>query len=246
MQKTRTYVISIAGFDPSAGAGILADIKTFEQNDVYGFGVCSAITIQNDADFFELEWMDADKIINQLKPIITKFIIKSVKIGLIKDLDTLYEVILYLKKNNRDVQIVLDPVLKASAGFEFHKSWDTASLEKVLPYITLLTPNYPELKQIESILHNKQLDSVVNILLKGGHSPQHLGVDFLITKESTFEIKSEKNKLLAKHGSGCVLSSAITSNLAKGHSLLESCTRGKRYVESFLESNNSLLGYHSL
>src|SRR5690349_11279118 len=119
-RKNRLYVLSIAGFDPSAGAGVLADVKCFEQHEVYGFGICSALTVQTDSDFIKNDWLDAAQIINQLAPLLAKFPIAACKIGLIKDRVVLLEVIAYLKLHIPSLKIVVDPVLKASSGYEFH------------------------------------------------------------------------------------------------------------------------------
>jgi hydroxymethylpyrimidine/phosphomethylpyrimidine kinase len=77
----RKYTLSIAGFDPSAGAGILADIKTFEQCGVYGLGVCTAVTIQNDVEFEKVDWLSAESILSQIKILLKRFKVEVEKIG---------------------------------------------------------------------------------------------------------------------------------------------------------------------
>lgn len=242
--KFRPYALSIAGFDPSAGAGLLADIKTFEQHKVYGFGVCSALTCQNDSEFFSVEWVGIDKILDQIRPLTKRFTITSCKIGIISSLEMLEEVAHFLKKHNRDIRLVWDPVLRASAGPRFHGPLDAGVLQRVLEMTDLLTPNFPEMRQLENLLPQK-LQFYSNVLLKGGHNPEKPGIDLLIDKERCTEIPAGASRIFQKHGSGCVLSAAITARLALGHSLPESCTLAKAYIESFLNSNNSLLGYHS-
>lgn len=244
MTNNRPFVLSIAGFDPSAGAGILADIKTFEQHEVYGFAVCTALTQQNDSEFTAIEWIDAEHIINQLKPLIAKFAISGIKVGIIKDLQTLNEVILFIWTRFPGIKIILDPVINASAGFTFHTSFDAHEFADILKYITLLTPNYNEFLALEKMLGDKSLTGITNVLLKGGHNPKTPGTDILFYRGKEVKIEANNTLVHPKHGSGCVLSSAILSNLVKGFDLSKSCRLSKSYIETFLNTNNSLLGYH--
>ncbi len=121
-QGSRPYALSIAGFDPSAGAGVLADIKTFETNGVYGLGVVSALTWQNDVEFEKIEWMDCYKIIQQVSILLLRFDIKYIKIGLVESMNVLHQLIGFLKARIKYPVIIFDPVMKASAGFVFHQS----------------------------------------------------------------------------------------------------------------------------
>ena len=99
MSKERSCVLSIAGFDPSGGAGILADIKTFEQNKVLGMGVVTSLTFQNDSEFDGVKWIDTNESIKQIEVLTRKYKFEFVKIGMIKDLETLSAVISRLKTN---------------------------------------------------------------------------------------------------------------------------------------------------
>src|ERR1700757_2780075 len=124
MNPARKYVLSIAGFDPSGGAGILADIKTFEGNKVYGLGVISANTFQNDKEFKKVDWIPVEKIIEQIDILKTRFEFEYVKIGLIENLEVLNVIISHLTSHIPHLNIIWDPILKASAGYEFHKEVD--------------------------------------------------------------------------------------------------------------------------
>lgn len=250
MQPPRPYVLSIAGFDPSGGAGVLADCKTVEQHAVYGFGVCTALTVQTDDSFLNIHWLTAEQIIEQLQPLLKKFVISACKIGVIHSPDTLLEVIRFLKEHHPAMQIVWDPVLKASAGYDFHVGNTFHSLEAILASVTLVTPNYHELQQLQTLANEVLIkdDRAVfcAVLLKGGHRPDALGVDTLYETNGSTTMAAGVDKVYPKHGSGCVLSAAITARLAQGHSLKEACRLAKRYIETFLNSNQSLLGYHSI
>src|SRR5436305_8273825 len=151
MSTPRPYVLSIAGFDPSGGAGVLADCKTFEQHGVYGFGVCSAMTIQTDSEFLNVHWLGVEQILEQLRPLTEKFKITACKIGIIDSPDSLIEIIRFLKKHNPAIHIVWDPVLKASAGYDFHSENAFHNIEAILAAIDLVTPNYDELQRLQAI-----------------------------------------------------------------------------------------------
>lgn len=248
MRPAANYVLSIAGFDPSGGAGILADVKTFEANGVYGLGVCSALTFQNDVEFENVEWISEEKIISQIKILHKRFDFQFVKIGLIENLDVLQTVIEYCKLNIANCQLIWDPILKASAGFIFHKNIQREKLESICKQLFLITPNREEIKIFfpgkSEIDGAKYLSRFCNVLLKGGHNKNDNVDDILFYEDKQVVIKGERlpNE---KHGSGCVLSSAITANLAKGKNLEDSCRDAKRYVEKYLKSNDGLLGFHN-
>jgi hydroxymethylpyrimidine/phosphomethylpyrimidine kinase len=248
MLNERINVMSLAGFDPSAGAGILADVKCFEQHQVYGFGICTSLTVQTDCDFIGNHWIDGEQIIAQLKPLLNKFEIKACKIGLIKDLAIMEMVVKCIKDISPDIKIIVDPILRASAGFEFH-NWQDAldKFRPILKVIDLITPNYLEMLALNGGANAEQGAQIwalhCPVFLKGGHNPRSPGTDYLYENNRVLELTS-KMGAYAKHGSGCVLSSAITANLALGFSLPASCELAKTYISKFLNSNQSLLGYH--
>lgn len=241
----RVYVLSIAGFDPSAGAGLLADIKTFEANGVYGLGVVSALTWQNDTEFDRVEWQSIDKITSQVDVLLRRFDIKYIKIGLIESAYVLRKLVTYLYAAIENPVIVYDPILKASAGFAFHNGADIA---EALLSIDCVTPNIPEAERLfgkENLVDTlKKQSEYMGIYLKGGHSNADAATDMLLTKGETFEYTNARLPHGEKHGSGCVLSAAITAQLALGNSLPEACRLANAYTHSFLASNDTLLGYH--
>lgn len=247
----RPYVLSIAGLDPSAGAGLLADIKTLEQLGVYGLGVCSAITVQNEDTFLKLQWTRLPLILEQIDILFQKYSINHCKIGIVENWAILTQITAYLRHKNPTIQIVVDPVLRATAGFSFHKKTNLAELTQWLKNIYLLSPNQPEL----AILTGQQkleeaaqtLAKYTNILAKGGHSDIQKGVDYLYTMDKAITTLHPNLALdcSEKHGSGCVLSSAIAAQLAKGDNLATACKNAKAYISNFLSSNKTLLGYHS-
>jgi len=247
----RPYVLTIAGFDPSNGAGLTADIKTFEALKTYGVSICTANTVQNDIDFKSCHWVDIGIVKNQLEVLFDRFKIQYVKIGIIQDWETLNEIIDFLLKKNPEIKIVLDPVLRSSSGFDFKEKVASKYIfDKVLEKIYLLTPNYQEINKLFTDKTIKQtithIQNKTNLFLKGGHREDHIGKDELFTKEAHFVMNPKMKNISEKHGSGCVLSSAITAYLALGFPLLKSCYRAKRYTEKVLSSNEGLLGYHKM
>ncbi|MEM9992224.1 MAG: bifunctional hydroxymethylpyrimidine kinase/phosphomethylpyrimidine kinase, partial [Bacteroidota bacterium] len=241
----RPYALSIAGFDPSAGAGVLADIKTFEQLSTYGLSACTALTIQNDIDFKATQWVPQDAILAQVETLQARFSVSAVKIGLIENWNILQQVLSSLK----DKHIVFDPILKASAGFDFHQKSAFHTLLQHLPSFTLLTPNRLEILQLapqkSPMEAAKILSQYCPVLLKGGHHETRLGEDELWQDGTMITVfEPQQIAVRGKHGSGCVLSAAIAAYLAKGADLVTACEKGKEYTEHFLNSNSTLLGYH--
>jgi len=244
------YILTIAGFDPSSGAGLTSDIKTFQAHGLYGLSVCTAVTVQNDVDFLETHWMETEVVLNQIDVLFQRFSIDYVKIGIVENWLSLSQIISKLKVLNPSVKIVLDPVLKASAGFDFHEQEMMSFFDGILSQLTLITPNYEEIKALypnrsidETIEH---ISSKTNLYLKGGHRSDKVGLDQLFyNKIVQLNIEPGIKNVSSKHGSGCVLSSVLASNLALGYSLTESAQLSKKYIEQFLSSNTTLLGTHS-
>jgi len=246
----RPLALTIAGFDPSGGAGLLADIKTFEANQAYGLGVCTALTVQHENRFDSVQWVDNELIIEQAKLLFEKYSVQYVKIGLVKSLDDLSKIITALLTWNPDVSIIWDPILKASAGFNFHDEISAITLKAILKQIYVLTPNLPEANLlINDSINTEQKAQILAencaVFLKGGHGDLDESKDLLFYRNQRVEYHAKRIIHGEKHGSGCVLSSAITANLAKGFPLEKACEEAKKYITAFLGSNDSLLGYHN-
>ena len=140
MQKLK-YILTIAGHDPSAGAGISSDIKTFEAHNLYGLSVCTAVTVQNDIDFKDCIWTDTHVILSQIETLFERFEISVVKIGIIKSWATLLLILEKIHVLNPNIKIVLDPIIKATAGFDFHTTENQVLLDTIWKKCYLITPN---------------------------------------------------------------------------------------------------------
>ncbi|TLX76873.1 hydroxymethylpyrimidine/phosphomethylpyrimidine kinase [Labilibacter sediminis] len=233
------YVLSIAGHDPCAGAGLTADLKTFEHHKVYGLSVVTAITVQNDYDFKDVQWVDINLIEDQVKILFEAYKIDFVKIGLIENFSVLKRLLELLKEINPEVKIIWDPILKSSSGYGFHEV-DNFN-EELLNHLYLITPNAEEYELLQK--HISDISSV-NCLLKGGHSEEHKGTDILKYQGQQISIKGESFNGKSKHGTGCVLSSAIVSNLVNGMDMKNACIQAKKYVEQYILSTDENLGIH--
>jgi len=243
------YILAIAGFDPSSGAGLTSDIKTFEAHGLYGLSVCTTVTIQNDIDFKASHWVKPALILEQIDTLFERFEIQVVKIGIIENWKTLVLVLTKLKTLNPTIKVVLDPVLKATAGYDFHSEDELNVLDSILDSIFVITPNFEEIKQLypEKTIEDtiEYISSKTNLYLKGGHRTEQVGLDQLFYEKIVqLNIEPKGINISPKHGSGCVLSSALASNLMLGRSLAEAAVSSKRYTEYFLSSNTSLLGNH--
>ncbi|MEO7977420.1 hydroxymethylpyrimidine/phosphomethylpyrimidine kinase [Flavobacterium sp.] len=248
MSTNRPFALSIAGFDPSGGAGVLADVKTFEQHQVNGFAINTANTIQTDNMFYEIQWTDLSFVIRSIETLFLSYEITTVKIGIVPSLYYLNRILSSIKLLSPMTKIVWDPVLKSSTKFEFIELNDDLLLNEALSKIDLITPNYDEIMMLfpdfvsEKPWVKNELPSA--ILLKGGHNEEALGTDYLFMNSTVTELLPTNINFQPKHGSGCVLSSAIAANLALGHNLKSACIEAKIYIEKYLSSSSTLIGHH--
>lgn len=244
------FVMSIAGFDPSSGAGITADIKTFETTGSYGLGICSALTFQNEEVYLGTHWCEPKEIEKQCRLQFLKHKPEYIKIGLIRDFDVLDRLTEFLSVSCPDVKMIWDPILKASAGYVFHEPQDQ-QLAEIFKRLFLITPNTEEVHRLfgrnctpESLQDICRLHQL-NILWKGGHNKGAESSDYLITPREIYHYSVVRSQY-GKHGTGCILSSALTSLLAQGNDLPTACNQAQLYASKIIESNDSNLGFHSL
>lgn len=247
--EKRKYVLTVAGFDPSNGAGLTADIKTFEQHKVYGLSICTAITLQTENEFFDVRWEKINDVIYALEVLLKKYDVSVIKTGIVPSFDFLNKIVSYLNKNYPEIKIIVDPIFKSSTGFDFYKDINKEQFFELLKKCFLITPNTDEVISLGNITNAqeaaKEISNYCNVLLKGGHNIENLGIDYLFYQNKIVEFKPENNKVFPKHGSGCILSAAIAANLTLGLDLETACKKGKSYTEKSLQSNSSLLAYHN-
>ena len=246
--KNMKNVLSIAGSDCSAGAGIQADLKTFVANGVYGMTVITSLTAQNPQKVKMLEDVSIEMLEKQIEAIFDVMEVSAVKIGMLNSKENgevIYEKLLKYKVKN----IVLDPVMIATSGNSLIKDETKDFLvNKLFKIVDIITPNLDETKEIlKIILNNKNIENIDSIekmknygkviadftkkwvLIKGGHL-SNSAVDILMNKDETYILEGEKISSNNTHGTGCSLSSAIASNLAKDYSMLDSVKKAKNFV----------------
>lgn len=242
-------MLSIAGTDPSGGAGIQADIKTISATGSYAASVITALVAQNTQVVKSIFEISPEFLIQQLDAVFSDLAIKAIKIGMLHNSEIINLIADYLININYKNYIILDPVMFAKNGSALlHPSAITALKTKLLPLATLITPNIPE---AEILLDSKiKIDSCdqmefaakklsqkynINILLKGGHiknNKDNLSSDILYFKNNNNFIwfHADKIKTNNTHGTGCSLSSAIASYLAQEFSLEKSIELAKNYL----------------
>jgi hydroxymethylpyrimidine/phosphomethylpyrimidine kinase len=246
----RPRVLVVAGYDQSGGAGVLADVKTLEAHGVYAYAVCTALTFQNERVISRVEWVAERDVFEQIDLCFASAGFDWVKIGITPSLEAAADIIDYLKRLNPGVRIVLDPVIRASSGQEFWTG-DNGAWEAVAEGCYLVTPNWEEIGWLypgaEVMERCSELSGRgCNVYLKGGHHPELPGRDYLWSHGEMWVLEAEGGEpVYPKHGSGCVLASSLTANLALGQPLPVAALRAKRYTEQFLTSNKTLLGWHS-
>ena len=246
--KNMKNVLSIAGSDCSAGAGIQADLKTFVANGVYGMTVITSLTAQNPQKVKMLEDVSIEMLEKQIEAIFDVMEVSAVKIGMLNSKENgevIYEKLLKYKVKN----IVLDPVMIATSGNSLIKDETKDFLvNKLFKIVDIITPNLDETKEIvKIILNNENIENIDSIekmknygkviadftkkwvLIKGGHL-SNSAVDILMNKDEIYILEGEKISSNNTHGTGCSLSSAIASNLAKGYSMLEAVKKAKNFV----------------
>ena len=247
-------ILTIAGSDPSAGAGIQADLKTIHANGGYAFTVTTALTAQNSQGVFSVNVVDAFVVQAQLDAILSDTHVDAVKIGMLGSMEIVEVVIEAIKKYNLK-NIVLDTVIISSSG---KRLLDIDALElfksDLIPIVDIITPNLLEINTLtnSSFIGEKEEQKLISkalfkldvqsVLIKGGHFQDKINsIDTLIHKEQKSKIFSSlRIKTNHTHGTGCTLSSAIATYLAKGTSLERSIGFAKKYLTKRLKNSLNL------
>ena len=240
-------VLTIAGSDSSAGAGIQADLKTIAANGCYGASVITSITSQNTVGVSDIYDLPISVIESQFEAVVSDLDVKFVKIGMLHSDEIVKLVDLLLKKSK--IPYVLDPVMSAKDSTTLLKNSAQEYLKNsLIKKAYLITPNIPEAEiltgmKIENIEDMKEACIKIdakNVLLKGGHLNGDKLVDILYHKEKFFEYKHDKIITQNTHGTGCTLASAISSQLALGLSLPKACENAIAYVQKAIINNYAI------
>ncbi len=242
--------LSIAGSDSSGGAGIQADIKTMTTNGVYAMSVITTMTAQNTMGVRRILEVTPDFLKEQIDAVFEDIFPDSVKIGMVSSVQLVKVIAERLKFYNAK-NIVVDPVMLATSGASLIKTDAVKTLsEELLPIAALVTPNIPEAEVLSNLkIYNK--DDMVksaklikkkygcNVLLKGGHNISDAD-DILCEGDTLIWFSGKRIANPNTHGTGCTLSSAIASNLAKGYNLDVSVKMAKEYVSGAIANKLDL------
>ena len=240
MRNDKIPTLTIAGSDSSGGAGVQADLKTFSAIGTYGMSVITAITAQNTQGVFLVEDLSEEVIRKQIEVVFEDIEPAAVKIGMVSSPVIISSIVETLKRYNPKY-LVVDPVMISKSGYYLLKPEAKKSLiEELIPMAYIITPNTLEAEEIsgmniETVDDMKEVGEKIlelgpkYVLMKGGHLEGD-AVDVLIGKD-TFEIfKQERLDRKNTHGTGCTLSSAITSHLALGYDIKEAVRLSKEYI----------------
>lgn len=243
--------LSIAGFDGSGGAGIQADIKTFSATGSYGMTVLTAIPVQNTCGVRSCYNLPLPCIDEQLEVIFDDIRPDAIKIGMLFSTEIIELVTSFLKKNAKDIPIVLDPVMVAKSGDSLLKPDAVKALKtKLIPIVNIITPNLPESMTLipgeyeKKIVSQKLLDlGCKAVLLKGGHGGSVNSDDLYLSHDLSEILSAPRIKSQNTHGTGCTLSAAIASFIAQGFSTFDACKKAKTYLyEAILYSKDENIG----
>jgi len=237
--------LTIAGSDCSGGAGIQADLKTMLANGVYGMSAITALTAQNTCGVTGIMNVPADFLKKEIDAVFTDIFPDAVKIGMVSDKELIHVIAESLKEYQAK-NIVVDPVMVATSGARLIEEDAIDVLKNELfPLADVITPNIPEAevlsgikidskeKMEEAAVIISEMFSDAAVLLKGGHSLNDAN-DYLYSKEEKKWFSGMRIDNPNTHGTGCTLSSAIASNLAKGYPLSESVYKAKAYISGAL------------
>jgi hydroxymethylpyrimidine/phosphomethylpyrimidine kinase len=247
--------LSIAGSDPSGGAGLQADLKTFHRRGVYGEAVVTLITVQNTRGLRRVDVLAAELVAEQLHAVITDIPPKAAKTGALGSLAVMEAVAKTIADQAAAgfvFPLVVDPVMFSKNGVALmEEDARHAFAEKLLPLAFLLTPNLDEASQLSGIeardpesmarAAQKLIDmGAANVLVKGGHLEGD-AIDVLITRAGVRrEFRAPRIATSHTHGTGCTYSAAVTAELAKGVELIEAIRLAKAFITAAIRTNPGL------
>ena len=244
-------VLSIGGSDPSSGAGIQGDIKTFSSNGVYGHTVVTTITSQNTTKFSKIEKVSSSMIKNQIDSVVSDFDLHAIKIGMVYSSPIIRSI--YSKLRNVKIPIVLDPVFESTTGKELLLKNAYVDFKRLLiPLSFVITPNVIEAQKLANMRIKNKKDvskaakkilqlGVKNVVITGGHLSANKITDYV--KEYSKSYTFTSNRLPIKnHGGGCTFSACLTANLAKGLRLKQSIKLAKEFTYTAIKNSMKIGG----
>lgn len=241
--------LTIAGSDPSGGAGIQADLKTFHQHETFGASVITLLTVQNTQSVSAVEMVDTNFVVAQLNAVLNDLPVAAAKTGALGSAEMISAVALEAAKFT--FPLVVDPVMISKHGTPLLAESASETLKsKLLPHAFLITPNLDEAAaltglKVDSIATMKDAARAIaamgppNVLVKGGHLEGE-AVDVLFSDGEFYQFSSKRLETKNTHGTGCVTSAAITANLANGMNVVNAVGAAKSFITRAIETNPNL------
>ena len=246
--KPKSKILIIAGSDSSGGAGIQADIKTVTALGSYAMTAITAVTIQNTTGVKSIVSVDPKEISNQIEFTSKDIRPDAIKIGMLHSTEVIKYVIRSLDLI-KIKKIILDPVMIAKGGAKLIDDEAVELLRNILiKKVSLITPNIPEAEILTNTTIKNKEDMILaasilielgakNVFIKGGHLDSKVVEDIFVNKKEIIIIKNRRITTNNTHGTGCTLSSAITTFFACGKTLKNSCELATKYVNNSIRSN---------
>lgn len=259
----KAKALTIAGSDSGGGAGIQADLKTFQAFDVFGMSVITSVTAQNTQGIRSIQDVDPNVVGDQIDMIVEDIGMDAIKIGMLSNTSIIRVVIEKIKKYGFE-KIVVDPVMISKSGvLLLKKEAEDFLIKNLLPLALLITPNLYEAEKISNFeIYNietaKKAAEIIykkgikNVLIKGGHLPGNKAIDIFYNGVSYEYFKAEKLNTKNTHGTGCTYSAAITASIAKGLDLYNSIYIAKDYITRAIKNSPTNIGkgagplYHNI
>lgn len=249
-------VMTIAGSDSGGGAGIQADLKTFQELKVFGTSAITALTAQNTLGVEGIYPATVEFVKQQIHAILADFDVKAIKTGMLFSSEIIHAVGDALK--NVSIPLVVDPVMIAKGGAPLLQNEAVTALKEVLlPIATVITPNLPEAEVLTGIEiktnedKEKAAKHILNlgmqcVVMKGGHTENQVyAIDDVYFRDGTsFQMQSPRIQTKNTHGTGCTFSAAITAFLGRGFSLKEAIIEAKKFVQLAIEKDLAIGNGH--
>jgi len=253
MAPAPPVVLSIAGFDPSSGAGVTADVKTIAAHGCYGVACVSALTVQSTSGVRRVEPLAGDLVSQTLEELANDLELAAVRVGMLGSAKVVWAVAEFLKKH-RPKNVVLDPILKSSSGAALLAPAGAALLtEKLLPLASVVTPNVDEasaltglavtnLDQMRTAAHRLHEMGAQAVVITGGHLEKAIDLLSFVgrngVEQETF--KSARLRSNSTHGTGCAFATSVACHLALGRGLPEAVLLTKAYVAAAIVNAHPL------
>ena len=244
---TTPIAMTIAGTDSGGGAGVQADLKTFQELGAFGTSTVTAVTAQNTNGVHGVQAIDTEIIEKQLRAVIDDLQPTAAKTGMLFSAEIITTVANCL--NDYNIQLVIDPVMIAKGGASLLQQEAIDALKtKLVPLATIITPNIPEAEVLANMSITTQEDIEMaaqkiidmgahTVIIKGGHAEdKEFSKDYILTKDKApYILQTPRIDTPHTHGTGCTFSAAITAELAKGRSIDEAIETGKLFIQAAIQ-----------